>query len=112
MESTLWFVESPRLPNGAAPQTGLPGVSVNAVLVNLMRAYQPVCTRKRLAVGLDLDPGEPRAALDETSVARTLANMLDAAIQQSPSGGLLVCRTAVRPYGVALTVAHTARAAG
>lgn len=88
--------------------------SVNRVVLDLFKVYQPAFSMKRLATGLDLDPSLPLTWADRPQLELGLGNLLGNAIGNTRRGGLIVCRTELDGAWVKLTIGDDGpgRAAG
>jgi signal transduction histidine kinase len=80
--------------------------SVNRVVLDLFRLYQPAFTVKRLATGLDLDPIVPLTWGDRSQLEVGLGNILNNAVKHAKYGGLIVCRTELDGEWVRLTIGN------
>jgi signal transduction histidine kinase len=78
--------------------------SINRVVLDLFKVYQPAFSMKRLATGLDLDPSLPLAWADRSQLELGLGNLLSNAISHTRRGGLIVCRTELDDTWVKLTI--------
>jgi signal transduction histidine kinase len=78
--------------------------SVNRVVLDLFRLYQPAFTVKRIATGLDLDPVVPLTWGDRSQLEVGLGNILNNAVKHAQYGGLIVCRTELEGDWVRLTI--------
>jgi signal transduction histidine kinase len=86
--------------------------SINRVVLDLFRLYQPAFTVKRIATGLDLDPVVPLTWGDRSQLEVGLGNILNNAVKHSPYGGLIVCRTELEGEWVRLTLGGNGPAIG
>ena len=85
--------------------TGIWGrTSVNDVLLYLIDDYLLAFTRRRLAIGIDLDPMAPRARFDSTLLDRGVGTLFDYLLLADSQNGTIVCRTLVDAVSVAVTV--------
>lgn len=78
--------------------------SVNRVVLDLFKHYEPAFNVKRIATGLDLDPVVPLTWGDRALLKRGLGGVLGHAVRHSSPGGLVVVRTALDGDWVTLTV--------
>jgi signal transduction histidine kinase len=69
--------------------------SINRVVLDVFRTYEPAFTAKRLASGLDLDPITPLTWADRAQLRHGLGNILGHAVKHSSRGGMVFCRTAL-----------------
>jgi signal transduction histidine kinase len=78
--------------------------SVNRVVLDLFKLYQPAFSVKRLGTGLDLDPNLPLTWADRSQLELGLGNLVSNAVKHTRRGGLIVCRTALDGSWVKLTL--------
>jgi len=78
--------------------------SVNRVVLDLFKHYEPAFNVKRIATGLDLDPVVPLTWGDRALLKRGLGGILGHAVKHSSPGGLVVVRTTLDGDWVTLTV--------
>ncbi len=78
--------------------------SVNRVVLDLFKHYEPAFNVKRIATGLDLDPVVPLTWGDRAMLKRGLGGILGHAVKHSSPGGLVVVRTTLDGDWVTLTV--------
>lgn len=78
--------------------------SVNRVVLDLFKHYEPAFNVKRIATGLDLDPVVPLTWGDRALLKRGLSGILGHAVKHSSLGGLVVVRTALDGDWITLTV--------
>ncbi len=78
--------------------------SLNQIVFDLFRLYQPAFAVKRLGTGLDLDPELPPTWADLPQLKLGLGNLLSNAVKHTRHGGLIVCRTAVDGDWLRLTL--------
>ncbi len=78
--------------------------SVNRVVLDLFKLYQPAFSVKRLGTGLDLDPNLPLTWADRPQLEHGLSNLLSNAVKHTRHGGLVMCRTALEGEWVKLTI--------
>ena len=85
--------------------------SVNRVVLDLFKHYEPAFNVKRIATGLDLDPVVPLTWGDRALLKRGFGGILGHAVKHSSTGGLVVVRTALTGDWVTLTVGEQGAAA-
>lgn len=78
--------------------------SVNRVVLDLFKHYEPAFHVKRIATGLDLDPVVPFTWGDRALLKRGFGGVLGHAVKHSSAGGLVVVRTALDGDWVTLTI--------
>ncbi len=85
--------------------------SVNRVVLDLFKHYEPAFNVKRIATGLDLDPVVPLTWGDRALLKRGFGGILGHAVKHSSPGGLVVVRTALTGEWVTLMVGENGTAA-
>ncbi len=78
--------------------------SVNRVVLDLFKHYEPAFNVKRIATGLDLDPVAPLTWGDRALLKRGFGGILGHAVKHSSPGGLMVVRTSLSGEWVTLTI--------
>jgi signal transduction histidine kinase len=78
--------------------------SLNKVVLDLLDQYQPALAVKRLATGLDLDPGLPLSWADRAQLQFGVGRILSHAVKHSRRGGLILCRTGLDGDWISLTI--------
>lgn len=78
--------------------------SVNRVMLDLFKHYEPAFNAKRIATGLDLDPVAPLTWGDRALLKRGFGGILGHAVKHSSPGGLVVVRTSLTGEWVTTTV--------
>lgn len=85
--------------------------SVNRVVLDLFKHYEPAFNVKRIATGLDLDPVAPLTWGDRALLKRGFGGILGHAVKHSSPGGMVIVRTALTGEWVTLTVGDNGVAA-
>ncbi len=85
--------------------------SVNRVVLDLFKHYEPAFNVKRIATGLDLDPVVPLTWGDRALLKRGFGGILSHAVKHSSTGGLVVVRTALTGEHVTVMVGEQGAAA-
>ncbi len=85
--------------------------SVNRVVLDLFKHYEPAFNVKRIATGLDLDPAAPLTWGDRALLKRGFGGILGHAVKHSSPGGLVVVRTALDGEWVTTMVGENGTAA-
>ncbi len=78
--------------------------SVNRVVLDLFKQYEPAFNVKRIGTGLDLDPVVPLTWGDRALLKRGFGGILSHAVKHSVPGGLVVVKTTMSGDYVLLTV--------
>ncbi len=84
--------------------------SVNRVVLDLLKHYEPAFNVKRIATGLDLDPVVPLTWGDRALLKRGFGGILGHAVKSSSPGGFVVVRTTLREGFVTFTVGENGAA--
>src|SRR3990172_3388574 len=63
-----------------------------ALLERAVAAQTPRALQQKISVQTQVDPGLPEVDVDPDRMAQVLGNLLDNALQHTPSGGSVVCR--------------------
>lgn len=82
-------------------------LSVLQLVQSCVETTQRLATEKRLRVSVNLPPSVPDIAADRRRLAEVLQNLLDNAIQYTPSGGEIVVSASSDPEEVTFTVSDT-----
>lgn len=82
-------------------------LSVLQLVQSCVETTQRLATEKRLRVSINLPPSVPDIAADRRRLAEVLQNLLDNAIQYTPSGGEIVVSASCDPEEVTFTVSDT-----
>ena len=82
-------------------------LSVLQLVQSCVETTQRLATEKRLRVSINLPPSVPDIAADRRRLAEVLQNLLDNAIQYTPSGGEIVVSASSAPQEVTFSVSDT-----
>ena len=82
-------------------------VQVNEILEGIGRCYEPECTRRRIALGLDLLPGLPFVNADPVALERVFTNLVQNALKFTPDAGRITIRSGQEGRSVVVCVADT-----
>lgn len=84
--------------------------SVNRVVLDLFKQYEPAFNVKRIGTGLDLDPVVPLTWGDRALLKRGVGGILSHAVKHSVPGGLVVVKTTLDGEWVLLSVGENGSA--
>ncbi len=84
--------------------------SVNRVVLDLFKHYEPAFNVKRIATGLDLDPVVPLTWGDRALLKRGFGGLLGHAVKHSSPGGLVVVKTTLDGEWVTLRIGENGAA--
>jgi PAS domain S-box-containing protein len=75
------------------PELTLTVRSVNMLVETALDAMRPMASVKKISLTGALDPGAPRAALDEWEFNQAIQQLIENAIAYTPEGGVITVRT-------------------
>ncbi|MDP7017458.1 MAG: ATP-binding protein [Pirellulaceae bacterium] len=81
--------------------------SLNQIVEQVVRLYDPLCAQDNIEVVRYLDPDLPSIRLDAETLHAALLNLVKNALEAMESGGQLTVRTYPTPTGVALDLIDT-----
>ena len=81
--------------------------SVHELLQDVSQEFQIEAERKRIKLGLDLEPGNVQTVGDIGLIQRVLENLVRNAIRFTPENGEIILSVSKRPSSVAVSVSDT-----